>query len=111
MGHARTAKRAKVAKAATFSQQHVSCVKTLQGKTPKRCLAAVLLFFTFHFWLELARSGGYRVAKEQGLAGDGTRGGAALCPDRRGGGIVWSPRATFGGLVLSRKRHPIPDPP
>ncbi len=51
------------------------------------------------------------MAKEQGLAGDGTRGGAALCPDRRGGGIVWSPRATFGGLVLSRKRHPIPDPP
>ncbi len=73
----------------------------IQGKSTKRCFAAVLLFFTFHFWLELARSeGSISLSKNGGRPA--TEPGATLRPGRvhhrrSAAGWTWGGADTRGG--------------
>ena len=78
---------AKVAKAATFSQQPVSCVKTFKENLPSAVSLPCYCFLRFTFGLSWhVRGRGWPGGQGTGAGRQRNRGGAALCPglgDRR----------------------------
>ncbi len=133
---AKVAKAATLSQRPRFHNSMLAAWKHSRKISPALFRRGVIVFLLFTFglgWHVRRRGGagwsgnsgwhatearGWRGALARSAAADPppgrtwTAGDAALWPGRHGrGGVVWPATAIFGGLVLSRKRHPALDPP